>query len=126
VTVLADARLLGRALSNLLSNAVKFSTSNSTVTVRAVTDNGRARLEVIDEGTGLTVQEAARAFEPFWRGGSATTRTTRGAGLGLALVNDYIRVMGGSCGVTSRPGHGSNFYLVLPLAPVVVSGGESP
>jgi signal transduction histidine kinase/HAMP domain-containing protein len=115
VVVAADASLLRRTMTNLLSNAVKFSAPGSLVAVRAFVDGTRARIEVIDEGVGLTVQEAARAFEPFWRGGGATTRSTRGAGLGLALVTDYLRAMGGSCGVTSEPGQGSTFYFALPV-----------
>lgn len=117
LVVNADPALLRRTLTNLLSNAVKFSSSGSRITVRAAAVGPRARLEVIDEGVGMTIQEAARAFEPFWRGGGATTRSTRGAGLGLALVNEYVRVMAGACGVTSHKDRGSNFYIVLPLAP---------
>jgi signal transduction histidine kinase/HAMP domain-containing protein len=117
LVVVADSTLLRRTLTNLLSNAVKFSPSGSPITIRAADVGGRARIEVVDEGIGMTAHEAARAFEPFWRGGVASTRSTRGAGLGLALVNEYVRVMGGVCGVTSHKDQGSNFYVVLPLAP---------
>jgi signal transduction histidine kinase len=116
LVVLADSTLLRRTLTNLLSNAVKFSPSGSPITIRATDVGARARIEVVDEGIGMTAHEAARAFEPFWRGGVASTRSTRGAGLGLALVNEYVRVMGGVCGVTSHKDQGSNFYVVLPLA----------
>jgi len=115
VVVAADAVLLRRALTNLLSNAAKFSAAGTPIEVRARADGTRARIEVVDHGVGLTAREAARAFEPFWRGGGATTRATRGAGLGLALVHEYVRAMGGTCGVTSEVGRGSNFYVVLPL-----------
>ena len=128
VVVNADPALVRRMLTNLLSNAVKFSTSGSLVTLRASAAGTRVRLEVIDEGIGMTRDEAARAFEPFWRGGAAGARSTRGAGLGLALVNEYVRVMGGVCGVTSQKDHGSNFYVVLPLAspPGVDVRGQEP
>jgi signal transduction histidine kinase len=116
LTVSADSALLRRTLTNLLSNAVKYSSPGSRVTVRAVVDEVRVRVDVVDEGAGLTVQEAARAFEPFWRGGDPTTRVQRGAGLGLALVAEYVRAMGGSTGVTSEPGRGSTFFFTLPLA----------
>jgi signal transduction histidine kinase len=120
--VTADPTLLRRALTNLLSNAAKYSAAGTRVAVRAVVDSGRARIEVSDEGLGMTVHEAARAFEPFWRGGGPTTRATRGTGLGLALVNEYLRAMGGSCGVTTAPGHGSTFYFALPIAAATADG----
>nr|MDQ3294510.1 HAMP domain-containing histidine kinase [Actinomycetota bacterium] len=114
--VTADPALLRRTLANLVSNAVKYSSPGTRVSVQARAEDGHARLEVTDEGLGLSPADAARAFEPFWRGGGATTRTTRGAGLGLALVAEYARTMGGTSGVTSEPGRGSCFYVTLPLA----------
>jgi signal transduction histidine kinase len=123
VVVRADAVLLRRTLANLLSNAVKYSGAGSLVTVRAVVDGARARVEVVDEGVGLSATDAARAFEPFWRGGSASTRPARGAGLGLALVAEYVRAMGGTVGVDSVVGRGSTFHFTLPLATVGAAVG---
>lgn len=125
MSVSADSALLRRTLTNLLSNAVKYSSPGSRVAIRAVADAVRVRVDVVDEGAGLTVQEAARAFEPFWRGGDPTTRVKRGAGLGLALVAEYVRAMGGSTGVTSEPGRGSTFFFTLPLATVPAPEGAA-
>lgn len=125
LAVSADDALLRRTLTNLLSNAVKYSSPGSRVTIRAVADAVRVRVDVVDEGAGLTVQEAARAFEPFWRGGDPTTRMQRGSGLGLALVAEYVRAMGGSTGVTSEPGRGSTFFFTLPLATVRAPDGAA-
>ncbi len=118
IAVAADPALLRRTLTNLLSNAVKYSSPGSRVTLRAVADDVRVRVDIVDEGAGLTVQQAARAFEPFWRGGDPTTRGNRGAGLGLALVAEYVRAMGGSTGVISELGRGSTFFFTLRLATV--------
>lgn len=114
--VAADPVLLRRTLTNLLSNAVKYSAPGSPVRVRATRRATDALVEVVDEGVGMTKAEADRAFEPFWRGGPTTTRSTRGAGLGLALVAEYVRVMGGTTSVDTAPGRGSTFAFTLPLA----------
>ena len=113
--VIADPTLLRRALSNLVSNAAKYSQAGTEVTVRAVSEGGLAKVEVIDRGVGLSEEDAARAFEPFWRSSSAVAGATRGAGVGLALVKEYLRVMGGDVSVSSQPGMGSVFTMVLPL-----------
>lgn len=125
ITVAADPVLLRRTLANLLSNAVKYSTAGTSVTVRGRVEGGMARVEVVDEGVGLSPDDARRVFEPFWRGGAATTRVARGAGLGLALVSEYVRAMRGTCGVSSEPGRGSNFFFTLPLATVAAPVGGS-
>jgi signal transduction histidine kinase len=114
--VIADAALLRRTLTNLISNAVKYSSPGTRVSVHAESDDRRVRIDITDEGAGLTAQEAAQAFDPFWRGGASSTRGTRGTGLGLALVAEYVRAMDGSCGVTSEKGHGSTFFITLPVA----------
>ncbi len=112
LAVHADPVLLRRALLNLLSNAVKYSPVGTPVGVRAVDDGRRIRLEIIDDGVGLSSEESLRAFQPFWRAGHQSTRA-RGAGLGLALVSEYAQAMGGATGVVSEPGHGSTFFLTL-------------
>jgi two-component system OmpR family sensor kinase len=84
--------------------------------VRATPRAADALVEVVDQGVGMTQADADRAFEPFWRGGATTTRATRGAGLGLALVAEYVRVMGGTTSVETAPARGSTFAFTLPLA----------
>jgi two-component system sensor histidine kinase KdpD len=123
--VIADPLLLRRAMTNLISNAVKYSPAGTPISIRATKAHGFAQLDVIDRGVGLTPEEAQRAFEPFWRAGSALRDATRGAGVGLALVREYARVMGGEAFANSRPGVGSVFSLTLPLdtsASVIATG----
>ena len=122
LTVHADATLLRRTLTNLLSNAVKYSPQGAPVAIAAESDGTRVRIDVTDQGQGMSANEAAQAFEPFWRGGGSSTRTARGTGLGLALVSEYSRAMDGSCGVTSEVGHGSTFFVSLRLASVPATG----
>jgi signal transduction histidine kinase len=114
-SVLADSVLLRRTLTNLLSNAVKYSEPGTPIAVRGVEVGGVARVEVSDRGTGLTAEEADRAFDPFWRASRVATNSLRGTGLGLALVKEYVRVMGGDVSVDSEPGQGSTFFFTLPL-----------
>lgn len=113
--VVADPTLLRRALSNLVSNAVKYSPAGTPITVRAAAHGRMAHVDVVDRGAGLTSEEAERAFEPFWRSASAVRSATRGAGVGLALVKEYLRVMGGDVSVRSQPGVGSVFSIALPM-----------
>lgn len=110
-----DPVLVQRTLTNLLSNAAKYSEPATPITVKVGRENGHARVEVIDRGIGLVPEEAARVFDPFWRAGDAGVHRTRGVGLGLALVAEYVRGMGGEVGVDSQPGGGSCFYFTLPL-----------
>ncbi|MBV8303684.1 MAG: response regulator [Acidimicrobiia bacterium] len=113
--VLADSVLLRRTLTNLLSNAVKYSEPGTPIVVRASASDEVARVEVADRGAGLTSEEADRAFDPFWRSARVTANSLRGTGLGLALVKEYVRVMGGHVSVDSEPGQGSTFMFTLPL-----------
>jgi signal transduction histidine kinase len=113
--VIADPTLLRRAVWNLLSNAVKYSEAGSPIGVKARSEGQEAWIEVVDRGVGLGPADAAHAFEPFWRAQPGTSRT-RGTGIGLALVRDYVRLMGGDVGVQSQPGIGSTFFFTLPLA----------
>ena len=113
--VSADPTLLRRAVWNLLSNAVKYSEAGSPIGVRTLLDDRHVRVEVIDRGVGLGPTEVDHAFEPFWRARPGTSRT-RGTGIGLALVRDYVLLMGGDVGVESELGKGSTFWFTLPLA----------
>jgi len=116
VTVTADPNLLHRVLSNLISNAVKASSADDPIHVRGVQHDGVARIEVQDHGTGLSDEDAAHVFDPFWRSRHAIKAAQRGSGIGLTLVKEYVRTMGGEVGVESKLGSGSTFYFTLPVA----------
>ena len=116
IQVLADRALFKRILINLLSNAVKASEPGSSITIQASQPDGMARIEVADEGVGLTEEETQRVFDPFWRSRTSIKGAKRGAGIGLTLVKEYVRTMGGQVGVQSKHGEGAKFYFTLPVA----------
>jgi two-component system OmpR family sensor kinase len=73
-----------------------------------------AVLEVADEGPGLTPDQSSRIFERFYRADTSRTRTTGGAGLGLAIVHSLVTAQAGHVGVDSAPGRGATFRILLP------------
>lgn len=115
--VLADGLRLRQVLFNLTSNALKF-TSHGGVTVRAtrerIGDRDFVRIEVEDTGIGIRPEEQQLIFEKFRQSESFSTRTHEGSGLGLALARQLVEHMGGSIGVSSTPGVGSVFHVLLP------------
>lgn len=116
VAVLADRTLLKRVFINLFSNSVKASEPGSTISVTAAASGDVAEIQVIDEGVGLSVDELGNVFDPFWRSRRSVKGATRGAGIGLTLVREYVRSMRGDIRVDSRPGEGATFTFTIPLA----------
>ncbi len=116
----ADPRLLRRAAANLLSNAVKFTDEGSVTVAGRRCGDDWVCVEVIDTGPGIDEAEQGRIFDSFVHGGSAYSRRTSGAGLGLALVQQIAQMHGGEVTLASTPGEGTRFTLMLP-APVVAT-----
>lgn len=109
-----DPAAFSQALLNLLSNAVKYSGAEKRILVRAVRNNGRLEVTVSDHGVGISKREQQRIFDRFYRAGHTAAKTA-GAGLGLALVKHFATAHGGEVTVTSAPGKGSSFAILLPL-----------
>jgi signal transduction histidine kinase/ActR/RegA family two-component response regulator len=120
----ADKQRLKQVLLNLLSNAIKYGERGGQATARCCpTEDGRVRLEVQDTGPGLSEAQQRRLFVPFERLGRESSKI-EGTGLGLALALNLVRLMDGELTVTSAPGAGSTFGVVLPAAPDVDVGRE--
>ncbi|MCC6175832.1 MAG: PAS domain-containing sensor histidine kinase [Chloroflexi bacterium] len=115
--VRADELLVRRVVDNLLSNAIKYTPGGGTVRLTAVRDGDAVAIAVTDTGIGLTEEDRARLFERFFRSERPEARQERGTGLGLALVREAARRLGGEIQVRSAPGVGSTFTLRLPLEP---------
>ena len=114
--VLADREKLEQVLINLLGNAVKFTPPGGRITLYAEPELDVVRIHVRDTGIGIESAQLASIFEPFVQIEPALTRTTEGAGLGLAISRDLTRGMGGDLRATSSPGAGSTFSVELPRA----------
>jgi signal transduction histidine kinase len=106
--------LLAQLVDNLLENAFKYSPPGAPVTVRLERRSGLAVLAVEDRGCGLTAEEQARVFRPFYRSPDARSRGQAGVGLGLTVAARIATVFGGTIRVASTPGEGSRFEVVLP------------
>jgi signal transduction histidine kinase len=116
VLILADKRRLERVVTNLLTNAEVHGGGAVRIGVRRV--DGALRLEVDDEGPGVAVEDRPRIFERFARGPAAGRRSGSGGdgvGLGLALVDEHVRLHRGRVWVEDRPGGGARFVVELPV-----------
>ncbi len=114
--VQADRDRLMQVMVNLLSNAVKFVPAGSgRVFVRVVADGRFVRIEVADNGPGLTPEECTVIFEKFRQGGNTMTDKPKGTGLGLPISRQIVEYFGGNLWVESKPGAGANFIFTVPL-----------
>jgi two-component system nitrogen regulation sensor histidine kinase NtrY len=107
-TIAADPDLLHRALSNLVLNAMDAMPNGGTLTLRTRRDDGKVIIEVADTGSGLTPEECARIFTPYY------TSKQHGTGLGLAIVQSVVSDHHGRISVQSQPGRGTAFVIELP------------
>jgi heavy metal sensor kinase len=112
--VRGSAPMLFRVVFNLAENAIKYAGAGAHVAVVTRVDDGRAVLEVRDDGPGIAVEDRDRIFDRFYRADPARERG--GSGLGLPLTRAIVLLHGGEIGVTSTPGAGSCFRVTLPLA----------
>jgi len=110
-TLMLDRQQIERVLDNLLSNALRHTPRGGEVRLLARHHGERLILSVEDNGEGIPYSQQARIFEPFVQIG----RRRGGAGLGLALCKEIAQLHGGRIGVHSRIGHGTIFYVALPI-----------
>jgi len=109
-----DRELMEYAIYNLLTNAVKYSPAETVVTVKSERRGNQLRLSVADQGMGMEPQEVKHIFDKFYRTKRAEAAGIEGTGIGLSIVLEIIRHHGGQIEVSSKPGLGSCFTLVLP------------
>jgi two-component system sensor histidine kinase RpfC len=115
--VRGDPTHLSHVLGNLVNNAFKF-TSAGGVTLRVSPGAGaQVRVEVVDTGIGIPLDQQERLFERFVQVDSSATRKFGGTGLGTSIARDLTELMRGRIGVVSAPGKGSTFWIEIPLEP---------
>ena len=119
VRVAGDRRQLTSAVANLVENALNYTAAKglpepAPVDLRIFGDSGRAIIEVEDRGIGIPERHQERVFERFYRVDRGRSRASGGTGLGLAIVRHVVQNHSGTVEVTSTPGEGSTFRIVLP------------
>lgn len=114
-----ERRHLGQLLTNLLGNAFAYTPEHGSVslTLGLVESGAMAYLKVTDTGVGISEEEIPRLFDRFYRGEAAQNKGIPGTGLGLAICKEIVDRWNGRIEVASSPGEGSQFTVLLPLAP---------
>ena len=112
--VAGDPVRLKQVLTNLIGNAIKF-TEQGEVLVQCERREGLLRIRIKDSGIGMSTEEMGRLFKPFQQVDGSITRRFGGTGLGLALSQRLMQLMGGRILAESEKGRGSTFILEMPL-----------
>ncbi len=112
--VYAEETSVEQIIDNLLSNAVKYSPQGKNVFVRLKTRNGEVRVEVSDEGPGISREDMKKLFGKFARLSAQPTGGEDSTGLGLSIVKKMVEAMNGSVWCESELGKGATFIVTLP------------
>lgn len=110
--VYADPMLFGRAVTNLVENALRFTSAGGTVRIAIAKRPAATEISVTDSGCGIAPQHLPHIFDRFYR--VDPSRSSQGAGLGLALVKSIMDLHGGSAGLQSELDRGTTVTLVFP------------
>ena len=116
--VAGDPVRLGQAIDNLISNAIKFTPRGGSIKVHLSVDEGNAVISVRDTGMGIPESELDQLFSRFFRATTATRNAVPGVGLGLVITKAIVTAHHGTMAVQSEEGVGTEFRVILPLAPV--------
>jgi len=116
VSIEGDRARLKQVIVNLVDNAIKYTPAGGLVGVKVCASNGRALLEVNDNGVGIPPEALPHIFERFFRVDKARSRQMGGAGLGLSIIKAIVTAHGGQVRVESVEGRGSRFLVELPVA----------
>jgi signal transduction histidine kinase len=115
--VQGDRARLKQVIVNLLDNAIKYTPDEGRIDVSVGGRDGKAVLEVMDNGPGIPTSALPHVFERFYRVDKARSRELGGAGLGLSIVKSICLAHNGRVEAQNRPEGGSRFIVELPLAP---------
>lgn len=114
VTVPADGDRIAQVITNLLSNAIKYTPEQGHIRVSVTHSEQEGILAVEDDGIGIPEEELPLIFERFYRTDRSRSRSTGGAGIGLAIVRSIVTAHGGTVRAEHRDGKGSRFVVTIP------------
>jgi signal transduction histidine kinase len=112
--VQGDIGLIERVFENLIENALRHSYDGGEIALNIAEQNGSVAVKIADKGSGIAKEDLPRIFERFYRGDKS--RSSGGAGLGLAITKRIVELHGSRIDVTSAPGEGTCFAFSLPLS----------
>jgi signal transduction histidine kinase len=121
LAVTADAKRLRQVIRSLIDNAVKFTAQDGHIGVTVTAESGMARIEVVDDGIGISPEALPHVFDRFFQEDNSRTREHGGMGMGLALVKRLCEAHGASVTITSTPGRGTVATLLWPIADPVTA-----
>lgn len=121
-----DGAKLLQVMNNLISNAVKFTPKGGEVSVTKEVNGSHVMIMISDTGPGIPEEERGFVFDKFEQVKRHHQGVEPGSGLGLTICKSIVELHGGLIGVTSDPGHGSTFYVRLPLRKPDHDAGEEP
>ena len=110
-----------QVMENLVGNAIKYSDSGTAITLRLKTSEYETRIEVQDEGPGISASELEKLFREYSTISSKTTGGEKSTGLGLSIAKKYVEAMKGKIGVESKQGRGSTFFISFSKVLTAVS-----
>jgi signal transduction histidine kinase len=114
VGLVNDQRMLKQVLINLMSNACKFTPTGGQVGVTVKEERGMVDIVVADNGEGMTPEEVQQALQAFVQIGAGDTRSSEGTGLGLPIVDRFVKLMKGKLSIFSEKGQGTLVRIRLP------------
>jgi signal transduction histidine kinase len=109
-----DSARIQRVLYNLVQNALRHTPADGTVAIYAKPTTEGVRIDITDSGEGIAGEDLPHIFDEFYRSEKSRSRSTGGAGLGLAIARGIIEAHGGRIWVDSQPEQGTTFSLILP------------
>lgn len=120
-----DDKKLAQILRNFISNSLKFTTRGEVRVSARLENSDHVRFAVSDTGIGIAPELHGALFEDFSQVDSPLQKRLRGTGLGLSLCKRFAALLGGEVGVQSKPGEGSTFFVIIPLAIAVEPADET-
>ena len=111
-----DDKKLAQILRNFISNSLKFTTRGEVRVSARLEGTDKVRFAVSDTGIGIAAELHGALFEDFSQVDSPLQKRLRGTGLGLSLCKRFAQLLGGEVGLESKPGLGSTFFVIIPLA----------